>query len=122
MLRLYFSLGAVLAGLSVMAGAYGAHGAETTLGPDQARWINKAARYQMYHSFALIVVAWAMTQWPRADSLLRLSGGLFLFGMICFCGSLYIMAFSPLRLGYMTPLGGISFMAGWALLAFACWK
>jgi len=56
--RVFFSLGALLAGLSIMAGAYGAHSGETVLAQEQARWTAKAARYQMYHGLALLAVAW----------------------------------------------------------------
>jgi uncharacterized membrane protein YgdD (TMEM256/DUF423 family) len=39
-----------------------------------------------------------------------------------FSGSLYIMSFTPLRLGYVTPAGGVAFVLGWVLLAIAAWK
>lgn len=42
--RLFFGLGALMAGMAIAAGAYGAHGGENTLGMEQARWIEKAAR------------------------------------------------------------------------------
>jgi uncharacterized membrane protein YgdD (TMEM256/DUF423 family) len=120
--RLFFSLGALLAGLAVLAGAYGAHGGETSLGVDQARWITKAARYQMYHGLALIIVAWACTQWPEQIQLFQYAGFLFLFGTFCFCGSLYFMTFTGLNVGYITPIGGVGFMIGWFILAFGVWR
>lgn len=120
--RLFFSLGAVLAALAVVAGAYGAHGGETALGAEQARWIAKAARYQMYHGLALLAVAWAGTYWQGGSSLFQISGGLFLLGTVCFSGSLYLMAFTGLNLGYVTPFGGIAFMAGWLVMAAGAWR
>jgi uncharacterized membrane protein YgdD (TMEM256/DUF423 family) len=114
--RLFFSMGALLAGLAVAAGAYGAHGA-LALGQEQAVWINKAARYQMYHGMALLAVSWASLQWPEAARMFQASGFLFLLGVACFSGSLYIMAFTGLNLGYLTPFGGIAFIAGWLLMA-----
>lgn len=114
--KLFFSLGALLAGMAVAAGAYGAHGA-STLGAEQAVWIEKAARYQMYHGIALIAVAWACLQWPEATGLFQISGFLFLFGVASFSGSLYIMAFTGMNLGYLTPFGGMAFMAGWVAMA-----
>jgi uncharacterized membrane protein YgdD (TMEM256/DUF423 family) len=114
--RFFFSLGAVLAGVAVAAGAYGAHGA-TALGAEQAVWINKAARYQMYHGLGLLVVAWACFQWPAAARIFQAAGFLFLAGVACFCGSLYIMAFTGVNLGYMTPFGGLAFIAGWLIMA-----
>ena len=120
--RVFFSLGALLAGLAIMAGAYGAHGGETALDQDQARWIAKAARYQMYHGLALLAVAWACTQWPEQVRLFQVSGGLFLIGIVCFSGSLYLMAFTGTNLGYVTPLGGFAFIIGWLLLAIGTWR
>lgn len=122
MARVFFSLGALLAGLAVMAGAYGAHGGETTLGQEQARWIAKAARYQMYHGLALLALAWACTQWPEQFRLFQISGSLFLIGTVCFSGSLYLMAFTGINLGYITPLGGFAFIIGWLLLAIGTWR
>ncbi len=122
MVRVFFSLGALLAGLAIMAGAYGAHGGETALDQDQARWIAKAARYQMYHGLALLAVAWACTQWPEQVRLFQVSGGLFLIGIVCFSGSLYLMAFTGINLGYITPLGGFAFIMGWFLLAIGAWR
>jgi uncharacterized membrane protein YgdD (TMEM256/DUF423 family) len=104
--RLFFSVGALLAGLAVAAGAYGAHGA-VALGAEQAIWINKAARYQMYHGLALLMVAWAYTQWPGGNRLFNGAGFLFLLGVFSFSGSLYVMAFTGMDLGLLTPFGGI---------------
>jgi len=120
--RLFFSLGAVFAALAVTAGAYGSHGGETSLGLEQARWIAKGARYQMYHGLALLAVAWACTQWPEQVRFFQVSGGLFLIGTVCFSGSLYLMAFTGLNLGYVTPFGGISFMVGWLVMAIGVWR
>lgn len=122
MVKFFFGLGAVLAGVAVAAGAYGAHGGDSTLSADQTRWIAKAARYQMYHAFALLAVAWAGSHWPAQMLLLQVAGGLFLAGILCFSGSLYLMAFSGSSLGYVTPLGGVSLMLGWLLLAVAAWR
>ncbi|MEN8190475.1 MAG: DUF423 domain-containing protein [Thermodesulfobacteriota bacterium] len=120
--RFFFVLGAVLAGVAVAAGAYGAHGGESALGPDQARWIAKAARYQMYHGLALLTVSWAIGQWPKQVAVFRAAGGFFLAGTLFFCGSLYLMAFSGVNLGYITPLGGVAFMIGWFTLAVGAWR
>lgn len=116
MARLFFSVGALLAGLAVAAGAYGAHGA-VSLGAQQAIWINKAARYQMYHGLALLMVSWACTQWPGGERYFTGAGALFLFGVFCFSGSLYMMAFTGMDMGLMTPVGGMAFILGWLLLS-----
>lgn len=120
--RLYFSLGAISAALAVAAGAYGAHGGETALGVEQARWIAKAARYQMYHGLALLAVVWACTYWQGGEQMFQIAGGLFLLGTICFSGSLYVMAFTGIDLGLVTPFGGIAFITGWLFMAVGAWK
>lgn len=120
--RIFFSLGAFLAGLAVAAGAYGAHGAVTTLGAEQAVWINKAARYQMYHALALLTLSWAIVQWPDAARFFQASGFLFLTGVLCFSGSLYLMAFTGMNLGYLTPFGGLAFLVGWLVVAIGAWR
>ena len=115
--RLFFSMGALMAGMAVAAGAYGAHGGENTLGLEQARWIEKAARYQMCHGLGLMAVAWACLQWPDNSGLFLVSGGFLLFGIACFSGSLYLMAFTGTNLGYVTPIGGVAFIVGWLAMA-----
>jgi len=37
---------------------------------------------------------------------------LFLIGVASFSGSLYVMAFTGMNLGYLTPFGGLAFIAG----------
>jgi uncharacterized membrane protein YgdD (TMEM256/DUF423 family) len=76
----------------------------------------------MYHGLALLAVAWACTQWPEQVRLFQVSGGLFLIGIVCFSGSLYLMAFTGTNLGYITPLGGFAFIIGWLLLAIGTWR
>ncbi len=122
MSRLFLSLGAVLAAVSVAMGAFAAHGAVQFMSAKQLEWMEKAARYNMYHALALFAVAWALTQYPARANLLAWSGWAFLAGVTLFSGSLYLMAFFDLRLGYVTPLGGVAFVLGWLLLALAGWK
>ena len=115
--RVFFVTGSIMAGLAVAASAYGAH-AGATLNPQQVIWIEKAARFQIYHSVALICVSFAIYHWPETR-LLHITGWLFLVGIICFSGSLYLMAFSGINPGYMIPAGGLAFILGWGLMAFA---
>lgn len=120
--NLFFSLGAILAALSVAMGAFAAHGATRFMSAQQLGWMEKAARYNMYHALALFVVAWALTRWISQAGLINFAGWSFVAGIALFSGSLYIMAFTPLRLGYITPAGGAAFVLGWMLLAIAAWK
>ena len=116
--RVFFSLGAVLAGLAVAAGAFAAHGLRARIAPEMLVVFETGARYQMYHSVALLAVAFASARWP--DGLMALAGWMFVAGIIVFSGSLYLLAVTGVRwLGAITPLGGVAFLVGWALLAWS---
>jgi uncharacterized membrane protein YgdD (TMEM256/DUF423 family) len=116
--RLFFSVGAFSAMLSVAAGAFGAHALRERLGSESLAIFETAARYQMYHALGLIAAAWTVTRWPGTWS--HWSGWLFITGTVLFSGSLYALALSGIRwLGAITPLGGVAFLAGWLCLAFS---
>jgi uncharacterized membrane protein YgdD (TMEM256/DUF423 family) len=113
------SVGAASGFLAVAAGAFGAHALKTRLTPELLAVFETAARYQMYHALALVAVALAQ---PRAapSPLWSWSGWLFAAGTLLFSGSLYALALTGVKwLGAITPLGGLAFLAGWALLAVA---
>ena len=114
-------LGALLAALAAAAGAFGAHGLRELLPPERLDVFETAARYQMYHALALLVVAWAADRWPKGAA--PLAGGLFLAGIVLFSGSLYLLSLTGTRwLGAVTPLGGVAFLAGWLALAWTFWR
>jgi uncharacterized membrane protein YgdD (TMEM256/DUF423 family) len=118
----YVMAGALFALLSVAAGAFGAHALSSRLSDAQLSTYETAARYQMYHAFALFVVAWSLTQWPTASTL-PWSGRFFIAGILIFGGTLYALALGgPRWLGAITPIGGLCFLAGWALLFLAVWS
>jgi uncharacterized membrane protein YgdD (TMEM256/DUF423 family) len=102
--------------LAVAFGAFGAHALEARLGPELLHTWQTAVQYQMFHSLGLLAVAlWK----PDATSsaALRWSGRLFLAGIVLFCGSLYLLALTNVRiLGAVTPIGGVAWLAAWMLL------
>ena len=119
--RLFFAIGALSAGWSVAAGAFGAHVLKEKISPEMLTVFEVGARYQMYHALALLATAWALGRWP--GTLLTAGGWLFVVGTVLFSGSLYALSLSGIRtLGMITPLGGVAFLAGWLCLAIAAWK
>jgi len=114
MARFFYLLGALLAGLAVALGAYGTH---SSIDEVQLLWIEKGARYQMYHSLALILTGLTLANKRKFTSLTVGAGFCFIAGIVCFSGSLYAMTFTPVEAGYITPIGGLLFLAGWVLLA-----
>jgi uncharacterized membrane protein YgdD (TMEM256/DUF423 family) len=116
--RLFFSLGAASALLSVAAGAFGAHALRTRLTPEYLTVFETAARYQMYHAVGLLAVAWAVSRWPAGMA--QWAGWLFVVGTVLFSGSLYALALTGVRwFGAITPLGGVAFLVGWFCLALS---
>jgi uncharacterized membrane protein YgdD (TMEM256/DUF423 family) len=112
-------LGSISAFLAVAAGAFGAHALKTRLTPDHLAAFETAARYQMYHAFALFVSA-SLTQ--RGWRLAPPAGWLFVLGTVLFSGSLYLMALTGTsRFGIITPFGGLCFLAGWLCLIICAW-
>ena len=116
--KTFFATGALLGGLAVAAGAFGAHALQTRLAPDRLELFELAARYQLMHALALLATAWAAQRWP--SGMVNVAGWLFVVGVLIFCGTIYALAFgAPRILGAITPIGGLSLIAAWLLLAVA---
>ncbi|MHC4494180.1 MAG: DUF423 domain-containing protein [Planctomycetota bacterium] len=114
----WFATGAIAGGIGVMLGAFGAHGLKARVGPDLLAVFETGVRYHMYHALALLAVGWAATRWTTP--LVHASGWAFLAGIVIFSGSLYVMTLTGARwLGAVSPLGGLAFILGWAVLAAA---
>ena len=112
----WFAAGAVLSGLGVLVGAFGAHGLRDRVAADMLAVFETGVRYHLIHGLAIIAVAWAASRWPSAW--IGAAGWLFAAGIVVFSGSLYILAISGVRWwGAVTPIGGVCFLAGWAALA-----
>ncbi len=123
----FISTGCILAALAVALGAFGAHGLKSIATEKILNTFETAVRYQMYHSIALIITGILMNF--NKCKLLVLAGWLFCFGIFLFSASLYFLVFFQANnnetmnwLGAITPLGGVSFIAGWVILALAFLK
>jgi uncharacterized membrane protein YgdD (TMEM256/DUF423 family) len=114
--RTFLFIGALFGFLGVTFGAFGAHALRARLSSDMLEVFETGVRYQMYHAFAILIVAAAMARLGDAR-LLSAAGWLFTAGVVLFSGSLYALALSDVRtLGAITPIGGLLFLAGWACL------
>ena len=117
----WFAVGAIAAAIGVTLGAFGAHALKARVTEDLLSVFEIGVRYQMYHAFGLLAVAWAAARWP--GSLPNASGWLFTLGIILFSGSLYLMTFTGVRwLGAITPVGGLCFVFGWIALAMTAFR
>ena len=136
-------LGALLGGLSVAAGAFGAHGLDRyfrvkyeneffekriefegrqverikkPLAEKYLADVKTGAEYQMYHALALLAVG--ILYRLRACRSLNIAGWCFFFGCLGFSGGLYAYTLTGAKILGMTivPLGGVLFIAGWVAL------
>ncbi len=118
-LRFALVAGGLLALLAVMAGAFGAHGLRAEVSPRALEVFQTGVTYQMYHSLALVLVA-LLAAAGLSRRLLTAAAGFFLAGIVLFSGSLYLLVLTDVRwAGPITPVGGVCFMVGWALMVTA---
>ncbi|GHA24414.1 DUF423 domain-containing protein [Oceanisphaera arctica] len=119
LVNLWFYL-AALFGLSATAlGAYGAHGlAASGLSAPLVSAFNTGVQYQFYHALALLLVVLAWRFKPAGA--LHVAAAFFALGTLLFSGSIYaLVLFGTKGIGFITPLGGVCFMAGWLSLLLA---
>ncbi|SHI76848.1 Uncharacterized membrane protein YgdD, TMEM256/DUF423 family [Tangfeifania diversioriginum] len=111
----------VLLALAVALGAFGAHGLKSQLSSDMMQTFKTGVEYHFYHALGLLLIGILAVSFP--SELLKWSAILLTAGIILFSGSLYVLAVSGIKwLGAITPIGGLSFIAGWILLFLAVWK
>ena len=124
--RLYLTLGAVSGGVSVILGAFAAHGLKTRLDAVALGVFQTGVTYQFLHSLALCVLALWLRQLDRVVSVgdpAAIAGIAFIVGILAFSGSLYALSVgAPRWLGPITPLGGLAFIVGWTAFAWSAWR
>jgi uncharacterized membrane protein YgdD (TMEM256/DUF423 family) len=120
-MRLFFTLGCAFGALGVGLGAFAAHGLRDTLSEADLATFEVGVRYHMYHAFALLAVAWAIERWGAGTA--TMAGWAFLAGIVLFSGSLYLYVLTgPRWMAMVTPIGGVAFLVGWALLAWTAFR
>ncbi|ATR81329.1 DUF423 domain-containing protein [Pseudomonas sp. FFUP_PS_473] len=121
MLRSFLLLAAFFGFTGVALGAFAAHGLKARLSSEYLAIFQTGVTYQLIHTLALLAVALLATQLP--GRLVGWAGGLFSLGIVLFSGSLYLLTLTGVgKLGIITPLGGVAFLAGWLCLGLAAWR
>ncbi|MBX0288963.1 DUF423 domain-containing protein [Hymenobacter sp. HSC-4F20] len=118
--RLIIQLAALLGGLGVGIGAFGAHGLRGMLeASGRFETFETAVRYQFYHALALLAIGILLHVKPELQSL-STTAWLWLGGVVVFSGSLYVLCLTGItKLGAITPIGGVLLIAGWITLLLA---
>lgn len=121
-MKYFIILGSVNAFLAVALGAFGAHGLKSKVAAEMLDVWQTGVQYQMFHALGLILVGVMLNLYPHAAQL-PLAGWLLLTGIVLFSGSLYLLVLTGVRpIGMVTPIGGVSFLLGWLLLAVSVWR
>lgn len=117
--KTFLFLGALACMLAVILGAFGAHALRARLSPEMLAIYQTGVQYHFWHALGLLAIGLMLAHLPEA-LLLKIAGWALLFGIFVFSGSLYLLAITGLKwLGAITPIGGVAFIAGWALAALA---
>ncbi len=120
MQKRFLIIGCLLAIFSVIIGAFAAHGLKPQLSEYQLGIFDTGVEYQFYHTFAILLVGVLTPVLPNRT--VKWAGWLFVVGILCFSGSLYLLACKDILgisgkfLGPITPLGGTFFIIGWSVL------
>lgn len=121
MQKSFLIFGALLAGVAVVLGAFGAHGLKKIASPDTVAIYQTGVQYQMYHALALLLTGILFER--IGNSFINYAGIFFVIGVLLFSGSLYLLAALqamnktvPTPVNFITPLGGLFFIAGWLSL------
>ena len=105
--------------IAVMVGAFGAHALKSMLTQyGRLETYELAVRYQFYHTVALLAIGLLMER--ISGKSLKLSAVTMIAGIILFSGSLYVLAiFNTTLVVFITPIGGVFLICGWATLFYA---
>ena len=120
----FLLIAVVVGALSVILGAFGAHGLKQLVDDNALKIFETAVRYQFYHVFALALTAILYKEFSA--KYLYYAGWFFIIGIILFSGSLYMLTYRAATnmdglnwVGPITPIGGLFFIMGWVCLALA---
>jgi len=109
---------ALLGFLAISLGASGAHGPvhEKLKAAGELEHWETALQYHLPHAVVLLL----LTLFASSKPTMVWAWRMILLGVLIFSGSLYLLAYTGIKwLGAITPLGGLSLMAGWTLIALS---
>ncbi|MEJ1969293.1 MAG: DUF423 domain-containing protein [Rhizomicrobium sp.] len=117
-MRVWLLIAALNGFAAVASGAFAAHGLQGRLDPHALGVFETGARYHMYHALAIAVASFAIRD--AAAGAATVASSFFLAGILLFSGSLYLLALTGNKVfAFVTPVGGVCFLIGWAALALA---
>ena len=113
--------GALLAGVAIGLGAFGAHGLKNRITFDYLTVFETGVKYQIYHALGLMLIGILAFHFPSEP--LYIPCVFLITGICLFSGSLYVLSITGIKwIGAVTPFGGLSFIIGWILTAYYIWR
>ena len=114
-MKTWLIVGASLAGLAVLLGAFGAHGLKSKVSPEDLAIFETGVRYHLYHALGLLIIG--AIGFQISQDVIQIPATLLTAGIVIFSGSLYLLVLTNTRwLGVITPIGGLCFLVGWVIL------
>lgn len=115
------AIASFIAAIAIIIGAFGAHYLKTILDETQQNSMETGVRYQMYHAFAIMFLAFMAAKAKPATINTMLY--LFIAGIICFSGSIYVFTLLiildvniPSFFRLITPIGGLLLVTAWGII------
>ena len=112
---------AILGALTIMIGAFGAHGLKELISENSLVSFETGVRYQMYHVIVMLILGVSTVILPKTQKWVF---RFFLIGILLFSGSIYLLAlnnflpFDAKNFVFITPIGGFLLIIGWLRLAY----
>lgn len=111
--------GSILGLIAIVLGAFGAHALKALISTEMQQTFETGVRYQMYHALFLLCVGGFFDLKKKPKHLILY---FVVFGILCFSGSLYLLATNELTaynfnsIGFITPIGGLLLIIAWFIL------
>jgi uncharacterized membrane protein YgdD (TMEM256/DUF423 family) len=115
--RVLLLFGALSLAAATGLGAYASHGLTSVLDARKLNSLLTAIDYQFYHSLGLLAVGILNDRKPQTAWLA--AGSLFCAGIVLFSGGIYASTFIAPWLSGAAPFGGVSYIVGWLICAYA---
>ncbi|MDN3642135.1 DUF423 domain-containing protein [Lutimonas halocynthiae] len=119
MIKKISGLAALLAMLTVVIGAFGAHSLKEKLSPEVLQSFETGVRYMMYHVLAILLIT---NSGMLSDKSKLIISSLFIAGILFFSGSIFVISLDIVQakqIWFITPLGGLFFILGWLISAYS---
>ncbi|MDN4085188.1 DUF423 domain-containing protein [Paenibacillus polymyxa] len=118
-MKVLLLLGCIVMFLAVALGAFGAHALKKRLSADMMSIFQTGIQYQIAHGLGLLLLG-VLAGNIAHSSLIVTAGWVMLVGILLFSGSLYVLGVSGVKkLGAVTPIGGLAFLASWVIVIVA---